>query len=56
MLQPAQITKILETLDANKTQYGSRVGKWLPVPPALEDLFKKIDTELAPPKPSAQTA
>jgi putative ATP-dependent endonuclease of OLD family len=53
--QPNQLAKILETLDANKTQYGSHIGKLLPVPAALEDLFKKIDTELAPPKPLAQT-
>ncbi len=55
ILEPAQLTEILETLDANKTQYGSRIGKCLPVPAALEDLFKKIDTELDPPKPMAQT-
>ena len=53
--QPDQLTKILETLNANKTQYGSRIGKSLPVPAALEDLFKRIDTDLAAPKPKAQT-
>ena len=55
MLQHDQMTKILETLDANKTQYGSRIGKILPVPAALEELFNKIDTELAPPKPMVKT-
>lgn len=48
-----QLPAILEILDANKTQYGFRIGKILPVPAALEELFKKIDTELAPPKPRA---
>lgn len=52
---PEQLAAILETLDANKTQYGSRIGKILPVPSALEELFKKIDTELAPPNPEAKT-
>jgi hypothetical protein len=32
------------------------VGKILPVPPALVELFKKIETELAPPKRPAQNA
>jgi putative ATP-dependent endonuclease of OLD family len=46
---PDQHSGILETLDANKAQYGSYIGKLLPVPAALEDLFKKIDAGLAPP-------
>jgi len=50
-----QLATILDVLDANKTQYGARVGKILAVPAALEDLFKKIDTELAPPKPMVRT-
>jgi putative ATP-dependent endonuclease of OLD family len=51
---PEQLAALMETIDENKTQYGSRVGKILPVPSALEDLFKKIETELAPPKRPAQ--
>jgi putative ATP-dependent endonuclease of the OLD family len=43
-----QIASILVTLDANKTQYGSILGKVLPVPTALEDLFKKVDAGLTP--------
>jgi hypothetical protein len=31
------------------------VGKILPVPAALEDLFKKLDIELTPPKPTEKT-
>jgi putative ATP-dependent endonuclease of the OLD family len=54
--QPDKITSILEKLDANKTQYGARLGKILPVPAALETLFKTIDTELIPPKPEEQTS
>jgi putative ATP-dependent endonuclease of OLD family len=42
---PEQLADILETLDANKTQYGSRIGKLLPVPAALEELFKNIDAQ-----------
>ena len=53
--QPDQLAKILDTLKANKTQYGSRIGKILPVPAALQELFKKLDAELAPPKPMAKT-
>lgn len=45
--EPEQRASILDTLRANKTQYGSRVGKALPVPVVLEALFKKIDTALA---------
>jgi putative ATP-dependent endonuclease of the OLD family len=44
----AQIADIVETLDADKTQYGSLVGKVLPVAPAFEDLFKKIEAGFAP--------
>ena len=60
---PDQLDCILAKLKANRTQYGSRVGKVLPVPASLEALFKKIDTELknidtelAPPEPMAQPA
>ena len=53
---PDQLTALVEKIDDNKTQYGSRVGKILPVPVALEDLFKKIDTELTHPKQPAQNA
>ena len=51
-----QVKDILAEMEANKTQYGSIVGKILPVPAALEDLFKKIDIELTPPKPAEKTA
>ena len=46
---PAQLAAIVETLQANKTQYGARLGKALAVPGALAGLFGKIDAELAPP-------
>jgi putative ATP-dependent endonuclease of OLD family len=53
-LQPQdQLDKVSENLNANKTRYGSRIGKVLPVPTALEDLFKKVETELSPPTPPA---
>lgn len=51
-----QLTAILAELEASKTQYGAVVGKVLPVPAALEDLFKKIDSELTPPKPAEKKA
>jgi putative ATP-dependent endonuclease of OLD family len=51
-----QLTSILAELEASKTQYGAVVGKVLPVPAALEDLFKKIDSELTPPKPAEKKA
>jgi putative ATP-dependent endonuclease of OLD family len=53
--EPDQLTAILGKLKAKKTQYGSRIGRILPVPTPLEELFKKIDTELAPPKPITKT-
>jgi len=43
-----QTSEVLDTLRAKKTQYGTRIGKILPVPALLEDLFKKVDTELGP--------
>jgi putative ATP-dependent endonuclease of OLD family len=51
-----QIAEILAELEKNKTQYGAVVGKMLPVTQVLEELFKKIDDELAPPKPSEKKA
>ncbi len=45
---PDQHSGILETLDANKTQYGACIGTVLPVPAALEEVFRKIDAGLAP--------
>ena len=54
--KPVQMADILGRITANKTQYGSRIGKILPIPSALEELFTKIDTELAPPKPMPETA
>ena len=51
-----QLKDILAEMETNKTPYGSIVGKVLPVPAALEDLFKKIDSELSPPKPTEKTA
>ena len=53
--KPDQLAGILDRLTANKTQYGSRIGKILPVPAALKELFNRIDAELAAPKPMAQT-
>ena len=50
-----QLALIVETLKANKTQYGAIIGKALLVPTALEELFKKIDAEVPPPKPMTQT-
>jgi putative ATP-dependent endonuclease of OLD family len=47
-----QLKDIVAEMEANKTQYGSLVGKVLPAPAALEDLFKKVDIELTPPKPA----
>lgn len=53
-----QLKDILAEIEANnsKTFYGSIIGKILPVPPALEDLFKKIDIEVNPPKPTEKKA
>ncbi len=51
-----QLKDILAEMETSKTQYGSVVGKVLPVPAALEDLFKKIDSELTPPKPAEKKA
>ena len=50
-----QLKAILAEMEASKTQYGSIVGKILPIPAALEDLFKKLDIELTPPKPTEKT-
>jgi putative ATP-dependent endonuclease of the OLD family len=38
--------KILQTLDAHKTQYGSILGKRLVPPRAVEDLFKKVNPQM----------
>jgi hypothetical protein len=54
--QPDQLVTIRETLEANKTQYGSRVGTILPIPDALKDLFEKIGNELRPPTLREKTA
>lgn len=51
-----QIKDILAEMETNKTPYGSFVGKILPVPEVLEDLFKKIDSELTSPKPAEKKA
>jgi len=45
-----QITAVHDKIDTNKTQYGSRLGKILPVPAALEDLFHKLEAALTVPK------
>jgi hypothetical protein len=42
----------VETLKGHRAQYGARIGKPLAVPAALEQLFRKIDEELAPPPPT----
>lgn len=44
----AQLATILDTLKANKTQYGSVVGKVLPVPAELASLLSKVKAETAP--------
>ena len=51
-----QLKDILAEMETNKTLYGSIVGKILPVPAALEDLFQKMDLDLALPKPTEKTA
>jgi putative ATP-dependent endonuclease of OLD family len=51
-----QIKDILAEMETNKTPYGSFVGKVIPVPAVLEDLFKKIDSELTPPKKTEKKA
>lgn len=51
-----QLTAILAEIGASKAQYGGVVGKVLPVPAALEDLFKKIDSELTPLKQAEKKA
>jgi putative ATP-dependent endonuclease of OLD family len=53
---PDQLKDILGEMEGAKTQYGSVLGKVLPVPSVLEDLFKKIDSELTPPKPAEKKA
>jgi putative ATP-dependent endonuclease of OLD family len=53
---PEQLATLVEKLHADRTQYGSRVGKTLPVPALLAELFDKIDTELEPPKTKAKSA
>jgi len=44
----AQIADVVAKLRANKTQYGSVVGKVLPVPPELASLLSKVTAETAP--------
>jgi putative ATP-dependent endonuclease of OLD family len=51
-----QIKDVLAEMETNKTPYGSFVGKVVPVPAVLEDLFKKIDSELTPPKKAEKKA
>lgn len=51
-----QLTDIVARLHANKTQYGSIVGKLLPVPPELVCIFSKIDAAItAAVAPEAKT-
>jgi putative ATP-dependent endonuclease of the OLD family len=45
----AQLTEILRILRANKTQYGSIVGKILPAPSELATLLSMVVAETAPP-------
>jgi putative ATP-dependent endonuclease of the OLD family len=52
--EPEQRSAILDKLQNNKTLYGARLGKILTVLPALEELFKKIDTALSPQKQKVQ--
>lgn len=49
-----QLAELQRRMDENKTQYGSRIGKLLPVPKALEDIFNLVDNEVAPPSIKAQ--
>ncbi|MEQ9616832.1 MAG: AAA family ATPase [Phycisphaerales bacterium] len=51
MGETAQLTEILRILRANKTQYGSIVGKRLPVPSEVATLFSKITGDTTPPQP-----
>lgn len=44
--------ELLRRMYDKKTQYGSRLGKLLAVPPILQELFKRIDAALAPPEES----
>lgn len=49
MDKPTQLVQILETLRANKTQYGSIVGKALAVPVELATLLSKVVADTTPP-------
>ncbi len=51
-LAEVQLADIVTTLNANKTQYGSIVGKILPVPSELASMFSKITTETTVASPS----
>lgn len=44
-----QLVKILETLRAHKTQYGSIVGKTMPIPSELASLLSRVLAETSPP-------
>lgn len=49
-----QLTDILATLDANKTQFGALVGKQLPVPTELASVFARVSDELMARTPEGQ--
>lgn len=49
MDNPAQLAEILRLLRANKTQYGSIVGKAIPVPSELASLLSKVVAETSSP-------
>lgn len=56
MDKPTQLAEILVALRANKTQYGSIVGKALPVPSELASLLSKVVAETSPPAKVGGTA
>lgn len=45
---------ILEKMTQNKTQYGSRIGKTLPIPSKLKELFVKVDNHFTSSKSSTE--
>ncbi len=56
MDKPTQLDEILATIRANKTQYGSIVGKILPVPSELASLLTEMVAETSPPAKVGGTA
>jgi putative ATP-dependent endonuclease of OLD family len=50
-----QLSWATAKLKKHKTKSAASIGKLLPVPAALEELFKKIDNLASPAKPAAKT-